>query len=71
MNLTGYQKRYRIRRAVSKEVDSLEVTFPFEVVERKARELGMSVDDFLTVYSAIAEYDNDVVRYTLVETPIK
>lgn len=68
MELTGYQKRYRIRRAVPGK-DSLEVTFPYEVIDRKARELGIPVDDFLATYSVIAEYDNDIVKYTLTETP--
>ena len=71
MGLIDYQKRYRIRRAVSKDVDRLEVTFPYEVIDRKARELGLSVDDFLSSYSAVAEYDDDVVRYTLELTPPK
>ena len=68
MELTGYQKRYRIRRAVP-GANSLEVTFPFDVVDRKARELGMSVDEVLETYSVIAEYNHNEVRYTISLTP--
>ena len=68
MELTGYQKRYHIRRAVP-GTKSLIVAFPYEVVERKARELNMSVDDFLESYSAIVEYDHDFIHYTLTNTP--
>ena len=68
MELTGYQKRYRIRRAVP-GANSLEVTFPFEMVDRQARALGISIDDFLSTYSVIAEYDHQEVRYTISITP--
>ena len=70
MELTGYQKHYRIRRAVP-GANSLEVTFPFEVVDRKARELRLSLDDFLSLYSVIAEYDHESVKYTISLTPTK
>ncbi len=70
MELTGYQKRYRIRRAIPK-ANSLEVTFPYEMIDRKAREIGISVEDFLATYSVIAEYDTDRVTYTLTLTPTK
>ena len=69
MKLSGYQKRYRIRRAVP-GANSLEVTFPFEIVERKARELGITLDDFLLQYSVIAEYDHDSVVYSISLTPV-
>lgn len=68
MELTGYQKRYRIRRAVP-GANSLEVTFPFEVIDRKARELGLEINAFLDTYSVIAEYDHDKVLYTISLTP--
>lgn len=70
MELIGYQKRYRIRRAVP-GANSLEVTFPFEVVDLKARELGLSLEEFLATYSVIAEYNNAIVTYTLSLTPQK
>ena len=70
MELTGYQKRYRIRRAIP-SANSLEVTFPFDVVERYARQLGISIDDFLATYSVIAEYDHQEVKYTISLTPTK
>ena len=70
MELTGFQKRYRIRHAIP-GVNSLEVTFPFEVADRKARELGISLDEFLATYSVIADYDHDCVKYSISLTPVK
>lgn len=70
MELTGFQKRYRIRRAIP-NINSVEVTFPFEVIDRKARELGISVDNLLSTYSVVADYDHDTVKYTLDLTPTK
>lgn len=68
MELIRYQKRYRIRRAVP-GANSLEVTFPFEMVDRKARELGIPLETFLETYSVIAEYDRDTVVYRMELTP--
>ncbi len=70
MELTGFQKRYRIRQAIP-GANSLEVTIPFEFVDRKAREAGLSLDDFLKTYSVIADYDQDTVKYTIELTPTK
>ncbi len=70
MEQIGYQKRYRIRRAIP-GANSLEVTFPFKVVDRKARELGISLTDFLATYSVIANYNHDSVTYSISLTPNK
>lgn len=44
---------------------SLEVTFPYEVVEREARKNGLSVDDFVRKYQVIAHFNSiDGVVYT-------
>jgi hypothetical protein len=37
--------------------NSIQVTFPFEVVEREARAKGLTVDKFLEKYGVVAEYN--------------
>ena len=60
----GYRKVYRLRVTVPGR-KSIAVTFPFEVVEREARSRGLTIDEFLNSFQAIAEYDNfPGVRYT-------
>jgi hypothetical protein len=60
----GYRKEYRIRRPIPNK-DSIEVTFPFEVIDKMARQEGITVDEFLNKYVAIAEYNGfEGVRYT-------
>ena len=53
---TGFRREYRIRRPLP-ERESVEVTFPFDIVERESRKLGLSVDQFIEQYNVIAEYD--------------
>ena len=55
--LIGYRKTYRLRTAVPGR-KSIEVTFPYEVVEKEARSKGLTVDEFLNRFQAICEYDN-------------
>lgn len=63
----GFRKRYRLRRAVQGK-ESLEVTFPFEVVEREARRRGITVDEFIKQFVAEVEYNGaPSVVYTFVE----
>lgn len=67
--IRGYRKTYRMRTPVP-DRKSVEVTFPYEVVERKARSQGLSVPEFLERFQAVAEYDNfDGVLYTFEEIP--
>ncbi len=67
--IIGYRKTYRLRTAVPGR-KSIEVTFPYEVVEKEARSKGLTISEFLDRFQAIAEYDNfDGVRYTLQEIP--
>lgn len=66
----GYQKTYRLRIAVPGR-KSVEVTFPYEVVEREARSRGLAVDEFLARFQVTAEYDNfEGVTYRFQEIPI-
>ena len=53
----GYQKTYRLRIAVPGR-KSVEVTFPYEVVEKEARSRGLTVDKFLERFQVTAEYNN-------------
>lgn len=65
----GYQKTYRLRIAMPGR-KSIEVTFPYEVVEKEARSKGLTVDEFLNRFQVIAEYDNfDGVMYKFEEIP--
>jgi hypothetical protein len=65
--LIGYRKAYRLRTAVPGR-KSIEVTFPYEVVEREARSRGLTIGEFLKRFQAIVEYDNfDGVIYRFEE----
>ena len=65
--LVGYRRLYRLRTAVPGR-KSIEVTFPYEVVEKEARSKGLTVDEFLNRFQAVCEYDNfEGVRYTFEE----
>lgn len=55
--MIGYRKTYRLRTAVPGK-KSIEVTFPYEVVEKEARARGLTVDDFLSRFQAVCEYDS-------------
>lgn len=67
MERIGYQKTYRLRMAVPGR-KSIEVTFPYEVVDKEARSRGLEVPEFLNKFSVIAEYNNfDGVHYTFEE----
>ncbi|MBA7622308.1 hypothetical protein ES703_29683 [subsurface metagenome] len=67
----GYRKTYRLRTAVPGR-KCIEVTFPYEVVEKEARSKGLTIDEFLNRFQALAEYDNfEGVLYKFVEIPVK
>ena len=51
----GYRKAYRLRIAIPGR-KSIEVTFPYEVVEKDARSRGLTVKEFLNRFQAVAEY---------------
>jgi len=60
----GYRKKYRLRTAIRGR-KSIEVTFPYEVVEKEARNRGLSILAFLRGFRAVAEYNNfEGVIYT-------
>ena len=53
----GYRKAYRLRIAVPGK-KSIEVTFPYEVVEKEARSRGLTIKEFLNRFQVVAEYGN-------------
>jgi len=55
--LIGYRKTYRLRTAVPGR-KTIEVTFPYEVVEKEARSKGLTIGEFLARFQAVVEYDN-------------
>jgi len=58
------RKQYRLRMAIPGS-KTVEVTFPYEVVEREARKHNLSIKQFLKQFTAIAHYDNfDGVFYS-------
>lgn len=69
LTLNAYRRRYRLRAAVSGR-NCLQVTFPYEVLEREARTGGLSVGEFIHQFQAVAHYDGfDSVYYTLESVP--
>lgn len=56
--IEGYRKEYRIRLAQGDKAKSTEVTFPYVVVEREARKLGLTIPEFLEKFQVVAQYDN-------------
>lgn len=51
------RKAYKVR-TVTPNSKYCEVGFPRVVIEREARKLGLSVEDFLERYHAVANYDS-------------
>jgi hypothetical protein len=49
---------YRLHR-VAADKNCVEVVFPYEVVEKAARKLGLTVDEFLQKYHAVARFDRE------------
>lgn len=62
-----YQKVYSIRRAIP-GAKTVEVTFPFEVIEQESRIRGITVDEFIKQFKVIAQYGSiPGVRYIFTE----
>jgi len=65
----GYKREYRIRYAVpGSNKKTIEVTLPYVVIAREAEKRGLTVDEFLAKFIAVAEYNNfDGIHYTFKE----
>ena len=60
----GYKKEYRLKVLVAGR-KSINVTIPYEVIQRESEKRDLTVEQFIDIYVAVAEYDNfDGVRYT-------
>lgn len=67
MSQEGYRKTYALRRPVLGK-NSLEVTFPYDVAERHARQLGLTIDQLLDQCALQVEFnDSPIVTYTIIE----
>ena len=69
----GYRKTYRLRTAVPGR-KSIEVTFPYEVVEKEARSKRLTISQFLDRFQTVCEFDGfEGVRYRFepIEEPQK
>jgi hypothetical protein len=65
--MSGFRKFYHFRR-IMKNKNSIQVTFPYEVVEREARAKGLSVANFIEKYGVTVEYNGGPgVTYTIEE----
>lgn len=62
-----YKKRYRMNM-VGREGCTTTVAIPPQVIERKAEEFGLTPDEFIRRYHAVAHYNNfDGIFYTFEE----
>ncbi|MDP2949711.1 MAG: hypothetical protein Q8P22_09275 [Chloroflexota bacterium] len=64
MAQNAYRRRYRLRTAVPGR-NYIQVTLPYEVVEREAGIRGLSIEEFARQFRAVAHYDGfEGVYYT-------
>ena len=62
-----YKKRYRMN-VVGKDGATTTVAIPPEVIDRKAEEAGLTAEEFIKRYQAVAHYNNfDGVFYAFEE----
>jgi len=60
----AFRKEYKVT-VVAPGVKSVKVTFPYEFIEREARKFGLTIEQFLATYQAIAQYNSfDGVFYS-------
>ena len=63
--INAYRKSYKFRLAQGNKVKTIEVTFPYEVIEKESRKYNLTISEFISQYNAIAQYDGfDGVVYT-------
>lgn len=71
MEQQGYRKFYRLRKAIP-DAKSVEVTFPYEVVDKEARNRGLTVEQFIDQFQVTAEFNGfNGVRYTFIPIELK
>lgn len=60
----GYKQVYKMRQLV-KGAKHITVAIPYQVIERQATIHGLTVEEFIVKYEAVAEYNGfDGVHYT-------
>ena len=70
VEIDAYRKTYRLRLAQGNRKNSIEVTFPYQVVEKEARKHNLTVDEFILKYQAVALFNGfDGVNYQFEEIP--
>ncbi len=71
MEKVAFRKTYRLRAPAQQGKNSIEFTFPWDVVDRQARLHEMSIEEFCEKYQVVASYggDFDGVIYTFQEIP--
>lgn len=63
MTDVSYENSYKLRQAVPGR-NSLEVTFPYPVVEKEAKSRGLTVGQFIKKFRAVAQFNGfPGVRY--------
>jgi hypothetical protein len=71
-SLDAYRKTYKLRLAQGKQSDrkSIEVTIPYEVIEKEARKRGLTIEEFIKKFQAVAQYNSfEGVLYNFEEIP--
>ncbi len=64
VELNGYRRTYRLRIA-QPGARTIEVTFPYDVVEKEARSRSLTIKEFIEQYEAVAVYNGfDGVHYS-------
>jgi hypothetical protein len=60
----AYRKTYKLRLAQANRFKSIEVTFPYEVVDKEARKRGITVEEFIKLFQVVAQFNGfDGVMY--------
>lgn len=68
--IDAYKKPYKLRLSQGNRANSIEVTFPYQVVEKEARKHGLTVEEFIERYQAVAMYNGfEGVTYIFEEIP--
>jgi hypothetical protein len=66
--IDSYRKTYRLRLAQGNRTNTIEVTFPSQVVDKEARKRNLTVEQFIEKYQVVALYNGfDGVLYQFEE----
>jgi hypothetical protein len=66
--LDYYRKTYHLRLSQGNRANSIEVTFPYQVVDREARKRNLTVEQFIELFQCVASFNgSEGVLYTFEE----